>query len=147
MFLFSGSLKPHFLIFIFPFLKTTFSKTAIPLPIFKFYNTLMPIKQEKFIKTLLKSTAIALTLSALALALSACQTTPSSQVSVNANKLNHISYANVAYDNINERQKMDIYLPKNHRVMPLSCCTFTVADLSQATKWKSWAVRTKMWKK
>lgn len=86
------------------------------------------------------TTALALTFSALALTLSACQTTPSSQVSVNANtaidqairanskastqhtkqmatanKLNHISYANVAYDNINERQKMDIYLPKNHR--------------------------------
>lgn len=77
-----------------------------------------------------KTTAITLTFSALALALSPCQTTPSSQVSVNANtaidqairansktstqyvqqmananKLNHISYANVAYDNINERQK------------------------------------------
>ncbi|UYZ80716.1 alpha/beta hydrolase [Moraxella bovis] len=88
-----------------------------------------------------KTTTIALTFSALALALSACQTTPSSQTTTQsantaidqairanskastqhtkqmatANKLNHISYANVAYDNINERQKMDIYLPKNHR--------------------------------
>lgn len=91
----------------------------------------------------LKTTAMALTLSTLALALGACQATPLSQAAApnpaqstaidqairanseasrqsylqqaKAHQVNHITYANVAYDTVDERQKMDIYLPKNHR--------------------------------
>lgn len=91
----------------------------------------IPLKPKRNIMKKFKTTTIALTFSALALALSACQITPSSQTTTQsantaidqairanskastqhtkqmatANKLNHISYANVAYDNINERQK------------------------------------------